>query len=177
MKKRKLSFVNLTSTLTLQSLQTSLRIWRDLIDDAIGYALLTHHNGQLSRNRTYLIIRLMLPRTAPSRSTAENECVRISDPVWIRSIFVEKAVPELVCFIRKIKALDINFKRDGFSLGPRVWESYSTTLTYPVQTQTGNRHFPAILGGFSRKVKFNQRGYTFILELTARKQASARFAV
>ncbi|UKZ72424.1 hypothetical protein TrVFT333_000053 [Trichoderma virens FT-333] len=171
------SFVNLPSTLTPQGLQTTLRIRRDPIDDAIRYAVLVDHKGQRFRHRISLIIPLMFPRTAPSRFTPENECVRFSDPVWVSSNFVEKAVPELVCFIRKVKALDINFKRDGFSLSSRVWKSYSTTFTYPVQTQSGNRHFPAILGGLSRKGKVNRRGYTFILELTALKQESARFVV
>ncbi|KAL7907486.1 hypothetical protein GGI35DRAFT_470686 [Trichoderma velutinum] len=177
MKKQTHSFVNLVSTLTPQGLQMRLRIQRDPIDDAIGYAVLVDHKGQCFRNRISLIIPLMFPKTAPSRFTAENECVRFSDPVWVNSNFVEKAVPELVCFIRKVNALDINFKRDGLSLGSRVWESYSTTFTYPVQTQSGNRHFPAVLGGLSRQGKVNQRGYTFILELTARRQASARFVV
>lgn len=177
MKKQIHSFVNLTSTLTPQGLQTTLRIRRDPIDDAIGYAVLVDREGQRFRHRISLVIPLMFPRTASSRFTAENECVRFSDPVWVSSNFVEKAAPELVCFIRKVKALDINFKRDGFSLGSRVWESYTTTFTYPIQTQTGFRHFPAVLGGLSRKVKCNQREYTFIIELMARNQASARFVV
>ncbi|PTB40414.1 hypothetical protein M441DRAFT_81124 [Trichoderma asperellum CBS 433.97] len=159
------SFVNLNSTLTPQGLQTTLRIRRDPIDHAIGYTVLVDHKGQRLRNQTSLslIIPLMFLRTAPSRLAAENEYVRFSDPVWVKSSFVEKAVPELVCFIRKAKALDINFKCDGFSLGSRP--------------QTGNWHFPAVLSGLSRKVKCNQREYTFILELMARNQASEIFVV
>lgn len=120
----------------------------------------------------------MFPRTAPSRYSAENECVRFSDPVWVSSNFVEKATPELVCFIRKVK------ESTGYQFQARwiqPWFEGVEELFYDIYISSPNTAwksaFPCHSWWIFTKRKINQRGYTFILELKARKQASARFVV
>jgi hypothetical protein len=169
-------FVTLNAMLTQRGLQVALRIQRDPNDSALGYAVLIHQKGPSSGDSESLVIPLIFPR-ATSRADPSEDCVRFSDPLWVPSSFVNTAVLESVCFIRRAQAADMSNSSVGFSLCPTVWRNYITTFTYPVQTKAKSRHFPAVFGGFSRSTGRKPRCHTFILELTSRHQASERFVV
>ncbi|KAH6871654.1 heterokaryon incompatibility protein-domain-containing protein [Thelonectria olida] len=150
---------------------------RDLNEQALAYAVLMTEGYQRSKWSKSLILPIMFPELTFLRSDIENECIRFSNPFWVPSAFVAEAEPEPVCFIRQVQAADVNPNSDGLSLCSTVWKGYVTTFTYPVQTQPGRRHFPALFGGFSKSSGWKKGGRIFILELAARAQAAQRFVV
>lgn len=172
------SFAPFSPTITPRGLQATMKMWRDPNDHALGYVVLMGTKGRHSRRSKSLILPILFPNITFLRSGVRNECVRFADPLWAPSKFVKGAKLEPVCFIRHIQAADVTYNTDGFSLCSTVWRKYDTTFTYPVQTQPGRRHFPAIFGAFSKcsgRKKVTDR--TFILELATRSQAFQRFAV
>jgi hypothetical protein len=170
-------FVSFNPTITPRGLCATLKIRRDPNADVLVYAVLMNEEGRYSRRLKSLVLPILFPRLTFLRSDVENECIRFSDPLWVPSTFVQKAQPASVCFIRQVQAADVNHNSDGFSLCSTVWENYVTTFTYPIQTQPGRRHFPAIFGGLSESSGWKSRGRTFIVELEARVETAQRFVV
>lgn len=171
------SFVRFDSMMTPRGLQATLKIRGDPNDQSLGYAVLMEGTDQYSRGPESLILPIIFSELPSSLSGVKNECVRFSDPLWVSSGFVKRARAKTVCFIRHVQAADLNRNSNGFSLCSTVWKEYVTTFTYPVQTQPGRRHFPAVFGVFPKSSGKKMRDRTFILELAARAQASQRFAV
>ncbi|KAH6984203.1 hypothetical protein BKA56DRAFT_517186 [Ilyonectria sp. MPI-CAGE-AT-0026] len=171
------SFVRFNPTMTPRGLQATLKIRGDPNDQSLGYAVLTEGSGKYSTGSESLILPIIFSELPSSPSGVTKECIRFSDPLWVPSGFVKRARAYPVCFIRHVQAVDLNRNSNGFSLCSTVWKEYVTTFTYPVQTQPGRRHFPAVFGGFPRSSRRKMKGRTFILELAARAQASQRFAV
>ncbi|KAH6957655.1 hypothetical protein BKA56DRAFT_502266 [Ilyonectria sp. MPI-CAGE-AT-0026] len=177
LKNTRLRYVGFNPTMIPRGLQAVLRIQRDRNEQVLAYAVLITEGDQRSKWSRSLVLPIMSPKLTFLRSVIENECIRFSNPLWVPSTFVTEAEPEPVCFIRQVQAADVNPNSDGLSLCSTVWEDYVTTFTYPVQTQPGRRHFPAIFGGFSESSGWKKGGRIFILELTARAQAAQRFIV
>jgi hypothetical protein len=164
-------------TMIPRGLQATMRIRRDPNEQALAYAVLMTEGDQRSKWSNSLILPILFPELTYLRSDIENECIRFSNPLWVPSTFITEAEPEPVCFIRHVQAADANPNSDGLSLCSTVWKDYVTTFTYPVQTQPGRRHFPAVFGGFSKSSGWKKGGHVFILELAARAQAAQRFVV
>lgn len=162
------------STMTPRGLQIKLDIRRDLNERMVAYAVLANRKtGPYKRSEVSLILPILFPEPAFSRSHDGKECIRFSDPLWVRSTFVRKAKPEPLCFIRQVQGANLNREGDGLSLSSTVWRDYVTSFTYPIQTQSGRRHFPAIMGGFSDR----SGRYTFVLELTSRTLDRQKFII
>ncbi|KAF5716700.1 heterokaryon incompatibility protein [Fusarium mundagurra] len=155
-----------------RGLQATLKVRRDPYEKRLGYAVLAH-----DRDRRSLVLPVLFCELTFVRTPIQNECVRLSDPIWIPSWFVNKAKPKPICFIRHVEATDLYDPGDGLTLGPAVWKNYITTFTYPIQTQAGRRHFPALLGRFSTTSERKENDYTFIVELAARIDAKRRYIV
>lgn len=177
LKNTRLRYVGFNPTMIPRGLQAVLRIQRDRNEQVLAYAVLITEGDQRSKWSRSLVLPIVFPKLTFLRSDIENECIRFSNPLWVPSTFVTEAEPEPVCFIRQVQAADVNPNSDGLSLCSTVWKDYVTTFTYPVQTQPGRRHFPAIFGGFSESSGWKKGGRIFILELTARAQAAQRFIV
>jgi hypothetical protein len=171
-------FAPFSPVMTPRGLQATMKIWRDPNDHALGYAVLMETKGKYSKRFESLLLPIMFPNITFLRSGMRNECVRFADPLWAPSKFIKGAKLKPVCFIRHIQTAGVYCDTNGFSLSLRVWRRYVACFTYPVQTQPGRRHFPAIFGAFSKSSgKKKDMDRTFILELAARPQAVQRFAV
>lgn len=171
-------FASFNPVMAPRGLQATMKIWRDPNDHALGYAVLMETKGKHSKRFESLLLPIMFPNINFLRSGVRNECVRFADPLWAPSEFIKGAKLKPVCFIRHIQTADVSCGADGFSLSLRVWRRYIPCFTYPVQTQPGRRHFPAIFGAFSKSSgKKKCMDHTFILELAARPEAAQRFAV
>ncbi|EXM14084.1 Heterokaryon incompatibility [Fusarium oxysporum f. sp. vasinfectum] len=165
-------YVAFSPMMIARGLQATLNVRRDPYEKRLGYAVLVHEI-----NRRSLILPLLFCSMTFVRTPIQNECVRFSDPIYVPSRFVNEAKPEPICFIRHIEAAHLYEPGDGLSLGSAVWNNYTTTFTYPVQTQAGRRHFPALLGRFPKIPEQNGNDYTFIVELAARTDQKRRYVI
>ncbi|KAF4493497.1 heterokaryon incompatibility [Fusarium agapanthi] len=165
-------YVAFSSIMTARGLQATLKIRRDPYEKGLGYAVMVHEI-----NRRSLVLPLLFCSMTFVRTPIHNECVRFSDPIYVPSRFVNEAKPEPICFIRHTEAAHLYEPGDGLSLGSAVWDNYSTTFTYPVQTQAGRRQFPALLGRFPKIPKQNGNEYTFIVKLAARTDPKRRYVI
>ncbi|EWY83087.1 hypothetical protein FOYG_15160 [Fusarium oxysporum NRRL 32931] len=168
----RIPYVAFSPRMIARGLQVALSIRMDPFEKRLGYAVLAHE-----MNRRSLVLPVLFCSLTFVRTLVQNECVRFSDPVWVPSRFVSKAKPRSICFIRHVEATHLFEPGHGLSLGSAVWKSYTTTFTYPIQTQAGRRHFPALLGRFTILPEQREKNFTFIVELTARTNAKRIYVV
>ncbi|KAH7232236.1 uncharacterized protein BKA55DRAFT_523513 [Fusarium redolens] len=165
-------YVAISPRMIARGLQATLRIRMDPYEKRLGYAVLADETNGRS-----LVLPILFCSLTFVRTLVQNECVRFSDPVWVPSRFVSKAKPRSICFIRHVEATYLYEPGHGLSLGSAVWKNYITTFTYPIQTQAGRRHFPALLGRFTTLPEQREKDYTFIVELTARTNAKRTYVL
>ncbi|EXM13845.1 hypothetical protein V3481_012886 [Fusarium oxysporum f. sp. vasinfectum] len=165
-------YVAFSPRIIARGLQATLSIRMDPYEKRLGYAVLAH-----GINRRSLVLPVLFCSLTLVRTLVQNECVRFSDPVLVPSRFVSKAKPRSICFVRHVEATRLYESGHGLSLGSAVWKSYTTTFTYPVQTQAGRRHFPALFGRFAVLSEQREKDHTFIVELTARTNPRRIYAV
>ncbi|KAF4332166.1 het-domain protein [Fusarium beomiforme] len=168
----RIPYVTFSPRMIPRGLQATLKIRRDPYETSLVYAVLVH-----GINRRSLVLPILFCSLTFVRTPIQNECVRFSDPIYVPSRFVNEAKPEPICFIRHIEATHLYEPGDGFSLCSAVWKNYTTTFTYPVQTQAGRRHFPALLGRFPKTPEQRGKNYNFIVELAARTDSKRRYVI
>lgn len=169
-------FATIKPTLTRQGVQVTLSVHVDQHDLALGYAFLLNSDRPFSN---MLVLPILLTK-ATSKLGQDLEAVRFSDPLWVAQRFVGGGDKRLVCLLRQAQTADMKRRRDGFSLSSTVWESYTTTLTYPTQAKTESRYFPAIFGGVTGDMEgfpLLKTEHVFAIELMVRRQTSERFVV
>ena len=174
------SFVDFNAMMTPRGLQVTLNIQTDLNDQALAYAILMHTQDQYPPSKSpskSLVLPIMFTRSTFSRSGVKNECVRLSDPLWISSPFSQRARPTPICFIRHVQAADVSCSSSEFSPCSLVWDQYATSFTYPLQTKPGHRHVPAILGGLPTSTAGKGAYRTLVWELVARPEFVQRFVI
>ena len=167
-------FVEFNARMMPRGLQVTLKIQKDVNDQGFGYAVLMETTRRHPQS-VCLVLPIIFTRLS-SRPGQTNECIRLSDPLWVSSTFLRKARPIHTCFIRNVQAEDLRRSRVGFSLRSRVWEAYATSFTYPIQTKPGHRHFPALFGGLPAST-VGESKHTFVLELEERTRPSQRFVI
>ncbi|KAJ4266994.1 hypothetical protein NW762_003092 [Fusarium torreyae] len=168
----RVAYVAFSPRMIARGLQATLKIRGDPYEKRLGYAVLVQEE-----NRRSLVLPVLFCSLTFVRTPIRNECVRFSDPIWVPPRFINEAEPTPICFVRHVEATHLYEPGDGLSLGSAVWKSYTTNFTYPVQTQAGRRHFPALLGRLSTTPKQREKNYTFIVELVARSNTKRRYTL
>jgi hypothetical protein len=164
-------FVAFSPVMIARGLQTELQVQKDPHEERLAYAILMYEH------REALVLPIFFPALTFTRSLVKNECVRFSDPLWVPLSVVKNAAIMSVCFIRQVQAVYMGALGDGLSISSTVWRDYVTTFTYPLQTQSSRRHFPAIAGGFSHIRSSTRAPRRFVLELRTRTAPWKRFVV